>query len=109
MDDTNYPCWLVLVPRINDTVEITELSTLASQKMWKEVQMATAVVQRLFTPSKINIATIGNIVSQLHIHITARMKDDVSWPGPCYGAVPAVPYSREEASSMVEKLRHAFQ
>jgi len=126
MDDSNYPCWLVLVPRINNIIEVTDIPDPKDRaQMWKEVELATAVIQKLFHnngggaggaggggPSsfkKVNIAIIGNIVSQLHIHITARLESDPSWPGPCYGAVPAKAFTEDECSALVGRLRGGFE
>lgn len=125
MDDSNYPCWLVLVPRINNIIEITDIPNPKDRaQMWKEVELATTVIQKLFHNNnngganddggsssfkKINIATIGNIVSQLHIHITARLESDPSWPGPCYGAVPAKALTEDESSELVRRLRSGFE
>jgi diadenosine tetraphosphate (Ap4A) HIT family hydrolase len=124
MDDSNYPCWLVLVPRINNIIEITDITDPKDRaQMWKEVELATAVIQKLFQNSsgaagaagglssfkKLNIAIIGNIVSQLHIHITARLESDPSWPGPCYGAVPAKAFTEDECSALVGRLRGGFE
>uniref|UniRef100_A0A061SI96 Histidine triad protein n=1 Tax=Tetraselmis sp. GSL018 TaxID=582737 RepID=A0A061SI96_9CHLO len=108
MDDTNYPCWVVLVPEKNNLVEVSDLAPTEQAVVWKEVQHCANVLQRLFPCDKMNIAAIGNICPQLHIHITCRKKDDVAWPGPCYGAAPAKPYSPSELEAMLKKLRSAL-
>ena len=85
MDDTNYPCWLVLVPRRKDAGEMTDLCEADQQELMKEIMRASNALRSLFNPTKINVAAIGNMCRQLHIHVTTRNEDDPSWPGPCYG------------------------
>lgn len=63
--------------------------------------------QDLYRPLKLNVAAIGNIVSQLHVHVTGRLQTDPAWPGPCYGAVPALPLAAPELA--VAMLRDAFK
>ncbi|PRW45654.1 histidine triad (HIT) [Chlorella sorokiniana] len=107
-DDVQYPCWLVLVPRVNRVREVIELSEEQQASLWREVDAAARVIQDLYRPLKLNIAAIGNIVSQLHVHITARLQTDPAWPGPCYGAVPAVPLAPEQLAAALAMLRDAF-
>ena len=74
VDDANYPCWLVLVPRVNHTREVTQLGAGQQAQLWREVAAAARVVERLYQPFKMNLAAIGNIVSQLHVHVTGRLQ-----------------------------------
>jgi diadenosine tetraphosphate (Ap4A) HIT family hydrolase len=74
VDDANYPCWLVLVPRVNHAREVTQLGAGQQAQLWREVAAAAGVIERLYQPLKMNLAAIGNIVSQLHIHITGRLQ-----------------------------------
>mmetsp|Transcript_9202 Transcript_9202/g.23527 ORF Transcript_9202/g.23527 Transcript_9202/m.23527 type:complete len:167 (-) Transcript_9202:19-519(-) len=108
MDDTNYPCWVVLVPAKNGLVEVADLPEAEQEVLWKEVQFCATTLQKLFPCDKMNIAAIGNICPQLHIHITCRKQGDIAWPGPCYGAAPAKPYTQEELAPMLQKLRDAL-
>ncbi|BDA47604.1 hypothetical protein COCOBI_10-4530 [Coccomyxa sp. Obi] len=109
MDDANYPCWVVLVPQINDVKEVIELSEADQRLLWEEVGRVSRVLKKLFDPAcKLNIATLGNVVSQLHLHITLRLPSDPAWPGPCYGALSATPYTEDARTLMLEKLRTAL-
>lgn len=63
--------------------------------------------QALYRPHKLNVAAIGNIVSQLHVHVTGRLQTDPAWPGPCYGAVPPAPLAAPDLA--VAMLRDAFK
>jgi diadenosine tetraphosphate (Ap4A) HIT family hydrolase len=65
VDDSAYPCWLVLVPRLNHVREVIELSEAQQAALWREVAAAARIIQDLYRPCKINIAAIGNIVSQV--------------------------------------------
>ncbi|KAL4424408.1 hypothetical protein ABPG77_005651 [Micractinium sp. CCAP 211/92] len=107
-DDASYPCWLVLVPRVNRAREVLDLDAAQRAQLWREVEAAAAVVQDLYRPFKLNIAAIGNIVSQLHVHVTGRLETDAAWPGPCYGAVPPQPLEPNAAAAVVAMLREAF-
>jgi hypothetical protein len=65
-------------------------------------------LQATFAPDKVNVASIGNMVPELHVHVTCRRRGDVSWPGPCYGAAPQVPFSEEQLPETVARLRRAL-
>ncbi|EIE23683.1 HIT-like protein [Coccomyxa subellipsoidea C-169] len=109
MEDANYPCWIVLVPQINDVKEVIELSDTDQRLLWEEVARASRTLKKEFDPAcKLNIATLGNVVSQLHVHITLRIPSDPAWPGPCYGALPATPYTDDALTALLAKLRAAF-
>lgn len=80
--------WLVLIPRLPDLTEITDLSEVNQQLLMREIIYATKLLQRSFKPDKINIGALGNIVSQLHVHVVGRYKNDPAWPGPVWGYSP---------------------
>jgi diadenosine tetraphosphate (Ap4A) HIT family hydrolase len=65
-------------------------------------------LQAAFAPDKMNVASVGNMVPDLHVHITCRRRGDVSWPGPCYGAAPQRPFGSEEQQEMVARLRETL-
>ena len=101
MDDTSFPCWLVLVPRRKDAVEMFDLSIEDQEELLVEMRKASTVLQDLFKPTKMNVAAIGNMCRQLHIHVTARVEGDPAWPGPCYGS-PMVAF---DAAGLEERLK----
>ena len=107
-DDASYPCWLVLVPRVNHVRELTDLAPAQQAQLWREVAAACAAVQRLYRPHKLNVATLGNVVPQLHVHVTGRLQSDPAWPGPCYGAAPAQPLGTAQLLAAVELVRGAL-
>ena len=94
MNDVNYP-WFVLVPQRENIREIFELAVTDQQQLLCESSFLAREMAEYFCPHKINIAALGNIVPQLHLHHIARVTTDAAWPAPVWGKVPAKPYSKE--------------
>lgn len=92
MNDSRYP-WLILVPRQADISEVFQLSAPQQQTLWQETTQVAHALNTLFAADKMNIATLGNVVSQLHMHVVARMRNDAAWPAPVWGKGAAEPYS----------------
>lgn len=107
MDDANHP-WLVLVPRVVDAVELLDLDPTQRGQLASEIDAASRVLKALFKPHKLNIAALGNLVPQLHVHVIARYTDDIAWPRPVWGAANARPYAPEELIERVNALRAAL-
>jgi len=104
MNDSNYP-WLVLVPRQAGVVEITDLAAQDQHALLDEITRASTALRRAVAPHRINIAALGNVVAQLHVHVIARETDDAAWPKPVWGAVPAVPYAPGTLETRLAALR----
>ena len=104
MNDKNYP-WFILVPRINDIQELFQLSDNAQQQLISESSDFSRTIHRLFTADKLNIAALGNVVPQLHIHHIVRFRDDPAWPAPVWGSVPTVPYKENEKRQLINQLK----
>jgi diadenosine tetraphosphate (Ap4A) HIT family hydrolase len=102
--DANYP-WTILVPKRLGIAEIYQLDNSDRQQLLHESCLLAEAMQGLFSPDKLNVATIGNIVPQLHMHHVARTSDDIAWPGPVWGAAPALSYSEEGAEVLVARLK----
>ena len=98
MNDSQYP-WFILVPRIDNVKEIIDLSESQQQLFWSESAKLSRVLNDVFRPDKLNVAALGNMVPQLHIHHIARFKNDVAWPKPVWGLFPSVPYQNEQETS----------
>ena len=103
MNDRRYP-WLILVPRYNGLKEIHDLSKEDQDNLMFEITKTTRIIEKLFTPDKINVAALGNSVSQLHIHIIARFKTDEAWPGPVWGIGSSQIYSYDEGNRLADLL-----
>lgn len=103
LNDANYP-WFILVPRRAGVTEIYHLSAEDQQMMIHESSYLAENLADLFAGYKMNIASLGNMVPQLHIHHIVRYENDPAWPGPVWGKVPAVPYSSEQLDELRRKL-----
>ena len=107
MDDANHP-WLILVPRVENAVEVIDLDAAQQAQLMQEIDRASRALQAAVKPHKLNVATLGNVVPQLHIHVIARFHDDIAWPRPVWGMATAQPYSPELLIARVEVLRAAL-
>ena len=107
MNDKRYP-WLILVPRYNDLSEIHDLRDKDQSTLISEVTAATRALEKLFQPEKINVAALGNLVSQLHIHVIARFEEDEAWPNPVWGIGRNVIYPKNEVKPLVNQLTTAL-
>jgi diadenosine tetraphosphate (Ap4A) HIT family hydrolase len=103
LKDANYP-WLILVPMVNNCVEIIDLNNAQQQQLWRESNIVSHALQQLFKPDKLNIAAIGNVVAQLHVHHIVRYSSDVCWPKPVWGQHPAKVYEAEQLVQRIEKI-----
>jgi diadenosine tetraphosphate (Ap4A) HIT family hydrolase len=106
--DANYP-WLVLVPARDGLRDFDDLSPEDMALATLEITRASKVLKSLLSPDKINVAALGNMVPQLHIHVIARFAHDASWPQPIWGVVPAKPYEASELDARLTVLRDAFE
>lgn len=104
MNDSSYP-WLILVPRREAVSELFQLAADEQQQLWGETTRLAETLKDAFVADKMNIAALGNVVSQLHMHVVVRHRDDASWPAPVWGRHPAVPYSEPQLAAMRERLR----
>ena len=104
MNDANYP-WLILVPRREGAVELVDLADSDRLDLMREIALVSTALKALTACEKLNVAAIGNIVPQLHVHIVARRHSDPAWPKPVWGAVPAAPYDPRVRDDFVAALR----
>jgi diadenosine tetraphosphate (Ap4A) HIT family hydrolase len=103
MNDKNYP-WLILVPRQKNLSEITELSLEDQQALLQEINLVARILKEKFSAYKLNIANLGNVVRQLHIHVIARFQDDVAFPKPVWGFAESKFYSDNEAQKLIDQI-----
>jgi len=93
----HYP-WLILVPSQDNLTEITQLSKEEGYQLMDEIHRASRIMQNLFTPDKINIGALGNMVAQFHMHVIARFKTDPLWPqGVWQASLDEKPYAEPDA------------
>ena len=102
-DDARFP-WLILIPRVEGVVELADLSAEQRAALMEETVRAGDLVRRLGPVEKLNVGAIGNVTSQLHVHVVGRRRDDGLWPDPVWGRGPAVPYDPAERARLLEKI-----
>ncbi|MFO7649413.1 HIT domain-containing protein [Halomonas sp. 3H] len=103
MNDTRYP-WLVLVPRRHGASEVFDLDEDEQQQLWREGTAVGRVLKEVMGGDKLNIATLGNVVAQLHLHVIVRRQGDDAWPGPVWGQGEATPYDMDALAEMRDRL-----
>ena len=103
MNNKDFP-WCILVPRINGIREIHELDEADQQALLRESSKLSLVMLRSFEGEKMNIAALGNMVPQLHVHHIVRIKTDKAWPKPVWGYEIGSTYSAEEIEQIRDKL-----
>ena len=103
-NDSNYP-WFILVPRRADISELFQLEAADQQQLWQETTLLAETLKDSFDADKLNVATLGNVVSQLHMHVIVRKREDAAWPAPVWGKHPARPYTAEQVAAIRERLR----
>lgn len=104
MNDANYP-WFILVPRRAGATEIYHLSKDEQHQLIDESSMVAEIMADSFSAEKMNIANLGNMVPQLHIHHVARHEGDPAWPGPVWGKHPAIPYTQEKINRIHTRIK----
>jgi len=107
MKDANYP-WCILVPDRDCISEIYQLDPLDQQQLLHESSLLGKMLMDIFNGHKLNVAALGNMVPQLHIHHVVRMEDDPAWPAPVWGRVAMKPYAENELNERVQKIRSAL-
>ena len=107
MNDSRYP-WLILVPRIPNVREWLDLSSTDQALLLAEQLQVSQCLQTLLSPDKLNIATLGNIVPQLHLHIIARFETDFAWPSPVWARGDSVRYPPDEKVALLGQYRSAL-
>lgn len=103
-NDSNYP-WFILVPRREAISEIFQLNVADQQLLWQETTTLAQWLKESFDADKMNVATLGNVVSQLHMHVIVRKRDDAAWPAPVWGKNPTTPYTAEQVAAIRERVR----
>nr|WP_232108705.1 HIT domain-containing protein [Pseudomonas mosselii] len=102
--DANYP-WFILVPRRADITEVFELEEADQQQLWVETTALAEALKDAFAADKMNVAALGNVVSQLHMHVIVRRQGDAAWPAPVWGKVPAIGYTQEQIDGIRQHVR----
>jgi diadenosine tetraphosphate (Ap4A) HIT family hydrolase len=108
MQDANYP-WFILVPDRQGITEIYQLAEQEQQQLMRESSIMARMLVEDFHADKVNIATLGNVVPQLHVHHIARYHNDPAWPAPVWGAHAARAYDEEALQQLIDKTLEALR
>jgi diadenosine tetraphosphate (Ap4A) HIT family hydrolase len=108
MNDSTYP-WLILVPQRPEIREVYQLDPTDRQQLLVESCHLAEVLAALLRPDKLNIAALGNVVAQLHLHHVVRYRSDPAWPAPVWGKTPPVPYRPEQFAALRTSLLPLLQ
>ncbi len=103
MNDSNYP-WFILVPDRDSTTEIYQLSDSDQNLLWQESCLLSRLLMQQFDGDKLNVAAIGNLVPQLHLHHVVRYRSDPAWPAPVWGRTPPVVYRDDELKVLIDRI-----
>jgi diadenosine tetraphosphate (Ap4A) HIT family hydrolase len=102
--DAHYP-WLLLVPRRAEAVEIIDLDEVEQGQLMTEINRVSRALKEVTKCDKLNIAALGNMVPQLHIHIIARRSSDAAWPRPVWGVMQPLAHDAAEVQGFMNELR----
>ena len=103
MNDTRFP-WLVLIPRRRGVSEVFELEEADQQQLWREAGRLGRAFKTLMEADKLNVASLGNLVPQLHLHLVLRREGDAAWPGPVWGQGEAEHYDLDALAAMRDRV-----
>lgn len=103
-NDSRYP-WLVLVPKLEGVTEVHELTVEHQYQLIQESSLVANALKQVTACKKVNIANLGNVVSQLHWHVVARSEDDQTWPGPIWGLGVSIPYGKEQLDNLINAIK----
>lgn len=102
-NNKNYP-WIFLVPKKNDVRNMLDLTTEERLQLMREIEIAELAMVNLFNPTQTNVAMIGNMTPQLHVHIIARFEGDPAWPGTVWSE-KAAPYDADEKERTINQIK----
>lgn len=108
MNEARWP-WLVLVPERPGLRDLHDLESLEQYRLCDEITACSNALQQLYKADKINVAALGNMTPQLHVHVIARFADDPAWPKPIWGALPPEAYSAPALEARLHELRQALK
>ena len=97
--------WIVLIPQKANMVELIDLSQEDQIELLREITITSRALQEIVQPDKLNVANLGNIVSQLHVHVIARFRDDKAWPHPVWNSGINSEYSDTDVQRIIQLLR----
>jgi len=108
MNDKQFP-WFILVPKVENVLDIYQLDWQQQQQLLNESSLLSELLMQVFKGDKMNVAALGNICPQLHIHHIVRFKADKAWPKPVWGEFPLQAYTEEELVQLKKMLLPALK
>ena len=96
--------WLILVPRLAGVREVIDLTAAAQLQLMSEIALVSRLLKTEFNPDKLNVAALGNVVPQLHVHVIARFATDAAWPKPVWGNIEIERYSEAQREKLLNRL-----
>lgn len=108
MNEARYP-WFILVPRIANARELIDLNPEQEMQLLRESRLLQRYLLDELKAQKLNVAALGNMVPQLHIHHIARFKTDAAWPAPVWGKFTAEAYQSETANNLLKSVKTFFE
>ena len=106
IDNSKFP-WIILIPKRKKITDISELNKKDRSLLMDEIVYCSNLMKKIFKTSKLNVEKIGNIVPQLHIHIIARKKTDITWPLSVW-VTKSKPYSEKNLRFVINKISEGF-
>jgi diadenosine tetraphosphate (Ap4A) HIT family hydrolase len=107
INNKTYP-WFILAPQREGIMELHQLDLIDREQLWKESALLSNWIEEVYAADKLNVAALGNVVSQLHVHHIARYRIDPAWPKPVWGEGEAVPYTEKEVAAIRKRVAEAF-
>ncbi|HXX25930.1 MAG TPA: HIT family protein [Pseudolabrys sp.] len=107
-NDANFP-WLILVPRRTGLTELIDLEENEQMQLLGEIANSARALKAITSCDKLNIAALGNQVSQLHVHVIARKHSDAAWPKPVWGAAASSAYAPDARERLIAAIRNGLQ
>jgi diadenosine tetraphosphate (Ap4A) HIT family hydrolase len=100
--------WILLIPMQANVKEIIDLTDTNQQLLLQEIVLASKIMKELYNPTKLNVASLGNIVAQLHVHVIARYDHDAAWPNPVWNSGITNSYHPQLLSEQITNIADAF-
>ena len=107
-NDANYP-WLILVPRRLGITELIDLAESDRAQLMAETDAAARALKAITECDKLNVAALGNVVAQLHVHVIGRRHSDKAWPKPVWGAAPPTTYDPTAREGFIAALKRTLR
>ena len=108
MNDARFP-WIILVPERAGMAELIDLAAADRTQLWDEITQTSEALRALYGPDKLNVAALGNMVRQLHVHVVARFTSDPAWPKPVWGSGPPVYYEPHQLGIIAGRLAKSLE